>query len=53
MVVEPKSGILTAIETTEGSLFDGVVTEAILEQTNPTIIGGDNVFAARSIEWQS
>lgn len=46
VAVEPKSSMLTAIETTEGSLFDGVATEAILEQTNPTIMGGDNAYAA-------
>jgi len=46
VALEPRSGMLTAIDTTEGSLFDGGATEAILEQTNPAVIGGDNAYAA-------
>ena len=46
VAVEPTSRMVTAIETTEGSLFDGAATEAILEQTNPVVMGGDNAYAA-------
>jgi hypothetical protein len=46
VAVEPTSGMLTAIETTEGSLFDGAATEAILEQTNPAVMCGDNAYSS-------
>jgi hypothetical protein len=46
VAVEPDSGMITAVETTEGSLFDGAATEAILDQTNPALMGGDNAYAA-------
>jgi hypothetical protein len=47
LAVEPKSGMLTAIETTDGSQFDGAVTDAILDQTNPAVMCGDNAYAAQ------
>jgi len=46
VAAEPSSGMLTAIETTEGSLYDGAATAMILDQTSPAIMGGDNAYAA-------
>lgn len=46
LAVEPSSGMITALETTEGSLYDGAATDAILQQTSPVVMGGDNAYAA-------
>lgn len=49
VAVEPTSGILTAIVTTAGSLHDGLATAAILEQTAPAVLGGDNAYAGAEV----
>jgi hypothetical protein len=45
LALEPESGLLTAVETTAGSLYDGDAVPAILEQTSPVVLGGDNAYA--------
>ena len=45
LAVEPESGLLTAITTTEGSRYDGDATPEILEQTSPPVLGGDQAYA--------
>ena len=45
VAMEPTHGILTAITTTDGSLYDGEATSEILTQTHPAILGGDNAYA--------
>ena len=45
VAVEPKSGILTGIDTMPGSNHDSLATAAILEQTSPAVMGGDQAYA--------
>jgi hypothetical protein len=45
LTVEPSSGLLTAITTTEGSRYDGDALPELLEQTSPPVLGGDNAYA--------
>ena len=45
LALEPESGLLTAVETTAGSVYDGDAVPAILEQTSPAVLGGDNAYA--------
>ena len=45
VTVEPDSGLLTAITTTEGSRYDGDALPELLEQTSPPLLGGDNAYA--------
>ena len=45
LAVEPGSGLLTAIATTEGSRYDGDALPEILEQTSPPVLGGDQAYA--------
>jgi len=45
VALEPTSGMLTAIDTMEGSAHDGAATAAILEQTQPAVLGGDHAYA--------
>ena len=45
LAMEPSSGLLTAIATTEGSRYDGDALPEILEQTSPPVLGGDTAYA--------
>jgi len=55
LAVEPSSGVVTAIATTEGSRYDAEALPEILEQTTPPVMGGDNAYAApqqRAAAWE-
>jgi len=45
LALEPTSGIVTAIDTMEGSAHDSAATAAILDQTSPDVLGGDQAYA--------
>jgi hypothetical protein len=45
LTLEPESGLLTAITTTEGSRYDGDALPELLEQTSPPLLGGDTAYA--------
>lgn len=45
LAVEPTSGIVTAIDTMEGSAHDATAIPAILEQTQPALLGGDQAYS--------
>lgn len=49
VAVEPTSGILTAVDTMEGSAHDGTATPAILAQTQPPVLGGDQAYAGPEV----
>ncbi len=53
VMVEPKSQLVTAATLTAGSLHDGQAAPALLEQSTPPLVIGDNAYAGLEMRQQA